>query len=246
MKRLSGVRTFVILTAAAALAACSSGSVGTIPPDSTAPKTLARGSILKLSYVTTFTKKQMNGDLGLEGQVITQIGGAPVCTAKLYLIVYQTIGVKGEPATASEGFFVPGDDCKPPFTLVGYGQGTSTVRAMKITSPTPANVEPVSLASIFAAHGYAVAATDYLGLGYSNYSYQPYLNGKAEAGAIVDAMRAARHAARKLHVRLAEKVFITGYSQGGHSILSAQKVIESENANGFHLIRDPPGAVSTR
>jgi pimeloyl-ACP methyl ester carboxylesterase len=203
---------------------------------------LARGSVISLSYVTTFSKKQMTGDLGLEGQVITQIGGAPICTAKLYLIVYATIGTKGEPATASEGFFVPGGECKPPFIMVGYGQGTSTVRAMKISSPTPRNVEPVSLASIFAAHGYAVAATDYLGLGYSNYTYQPYLNGKAEASAIIDAMRAARHAARTLHVQLAEKVFLTGYSQGGHSILSTQKVIESENADEFHLIANSPGS----
>jgi alpha-beta hydrolase superfamily lysophospholipase len=203
---------------------------------------LERGSVISTHYVTTFTKKQMNGDLGLEGQVITEIGGAPTCTVKLYVIVYQTIGAKGEPATASEGFFVPAGGCKPPFTLVGYGQGTNTVRAMKITDPVPKNVEPVSLASIFAAHGYAVAATDYLGLGYSNYPYQPYLNGSAEASAIIDAMRAARRAARALNVRLAEKVFLTGYSQGGHSILSTQKVIESENANEFHLIADSPGS----
>ena len=226
-----------------ALAGCSSGSVGTIPSQTSQPTpTLARGSVLSMRYVTTFTTKQMNGDLGLEGQVITEIGGAPVCTAKLYLIVYQTIGTKGEPATASEGFFVPGSGCKPPFTLVGYGQGTNIVRAQKITNPTPKNIEPVSLASIFASHGYAVAATDYLGLGYSNYPYQPYLNGNAEASAIVDSMRAARHAARTLHIQLAKKVFLTGYSQGGHSILSTQKVIESENASEFRLIADSPGS----
>ena len=67
---------------------------------------LARGSVISMSYVTTFTKKQMNSDLGLESQVITQIGDAPVCTVKFYVIVYQTIGVNSEPATASEGFFV--------------------------------------------------------------------------------------------------------------------------------------------
>jgi pimeloyl-ACP methyl ester carboxylesterase len=234
---------FLGIAVALAVAACSGNSVGTIPPQTSQPAPpLARGSVISMSYVTTFTKKQMNGDLGLEGQVITEIGGAPVCTAKLYVIVYQTIGAKGEPATASEGFFVPGGGCKPPFTLVGYGQGTNTVRAQKITNPTPQNVEPVSLASIFAAHGYAVAATDYLGLGYSNYPYQPYLNANAEASAIVDAMRAARHAARTLRVPLGDKVFLTGYSQGGHSILGTQKVVESENASEFHLIGDSPGS----
>jgi pimeloyl-ACP methyl ester carboxylesterase len=237
------VRSLFFTIAIVALAACTSTSVGTMPSQTSQPSpVLARGSIISMGYVTAFTKKQMNGDLGLEGQVITQIGGAPVCTVKLYVIVYQTIGTNGEPATASEGFFVPAGGCKPPFTLVGYGQGTNIVRAQKITNPTPKNVEPVSLASIFAAHGYAVAATDYLGLGYSNYPYQPYLNGNAEASAIVDAMRAARHAARTLHVPLAEKVFLTGYSQGGHSILSAQKVIESENASEFNLIADSPGS----
>jgi predicted esterase len=236
------MRAFLSIAIVLALAACSGKSVGTIPVPSQPVQPLARGSVISMAYVTTFTKKQMNGDLGLEGQVITEIGGAPVCTVKLYVIVYQTIGAKGEPATASEGFFVPAGGCKPPFTLVGYGQGTNTVRAQKITSPTHKNVEPVSLASIFAAHGYAVAATDYLGLGYSNYPYQPYLNGSAEASAIVDSMRAARRAARTLRVQLADKVFLTGYSQGGHSILSTQKIVESQNANEFHLIADSPGS----
>ncbi len=236
----------LVSAAALALAACSSGSAGgaggSSGPLPTAAPPYVRGAVISTRYVTTFTKAQMNGDLGLEGQVITAIGGAPKCTVDLYEILYQTIGTQGEPATASEGFFVPGKGCKGPFTLIGYGQGTNTVKAQKISDPTPKNIEPVSLASIFSAHGYALAATDYLGLGYSNYSFQPYLVGRSEASAIIDAMRAARNAAPKLHVPLQRKVFLTGYSQGGHSILSTQKVIEAENAAEFPLIADSPGS----
>jgi hypothetical protein len=236
-------RISVVSAVVLALAACTGATISTPPAQPPGPQPpYVRGAVVSVRYVTTFDKKQMNGDLGLEGQVITSIGGAPKCTVRLYAVVYQTIGVKGEPATASEGLFVPGSGCKGPFTMIGYGQGTNVVRAQKITDPTAKNIEPVSLASIFAAHGYVVAATDYLGLGYSNYSFQPYLVGTSEASAIIDAMRAARLVAPKLKIALASNVFITGYSQGGHSILSTQKVIEAENPNEFHLIADSPGS----
>lgn len=202
----------------------------------------ARGQIVWIRKVTVFTKAQMNGDLGLAGQVIAQIGGPPKCDVALYAIKYATIGVHGGPATASEGFFVPLKGCSGPFTLVGYGQGTNVVRAQKITDPTKLNIEPPVLAAIFAAHGYPIAATDYLGLGYSNYPYQPYLVVNAEASAVIDAIRAARAAALRLGVPLSGKLFLTGHSQGGQTALGTQKVIEAANTGEFDLIADAPSS----
>ncbi|HTX59835.1 MAG TPA: alpha/beta fold hydrolase [Verrucomicrobiae bacterium] len=237
----------VAALAALAFTACSAphGGPGALPGLSSFARPLAapaRGSVISIVKTASFGKGDLNGGLGLAGQVITALGGAPQCGVDLYAVTYNTIGVAGEPATASAGFFVPGIGCKGPFTLIGYGQGTNVVRAQKITHPTPKNIEPPVLAAIFAAHGYAIAATDYLGLGYSNYPFQPYLVVNSEASAVIDAMRAIRIAAARLHVPLSGKVFLTGHSQGGQTALGTQKVIEATLASEFDLIGDSPSS----
>jgi hypothetical protein len=196
--------------------------------------------------VTVFSTRALSGahtsgTLGFAEQVVTQLGGAPKCDVALYAILYNTIGIKGEPARASAAFFVP-SGCKGPFTLIGYGQGTNVVKAQKITHPTKVNIEPQLQAAIFASHGYAMTATDYLGLGYSNYPFEPYLVVNSEASAVIDSMRAARAAAKRLHVRLSGDVFLTGYSQGGQTSLGTEKVIEAENAGEFTLIANSPSS----
>jgi hypothetical protein len=223
-----------------ALAGCSN-SIGTVPQTGTAPVVPpARGTILSMSLVGTFTKAQMAS--GIAGPTITELGGAPKCDVTLYAIKYATIGVQGEPADASEAFFVPEKPCSGPFPLVGYAQGTNVVKAQKITQPSKNNAEPRIVAAIYAAHGDAVAATDYLGLGYSSYPYQPYLVIDAEASAVIDSMRASRTAAQRLHVALSGGVLLTGHSQGGQSAMATQRAIERDNAGEFHLIADAPSS----
>ncbi|HTX58594.1 MAG TPA: hypothetical protein VMH02_02875 [Verrucomicrobiae bacterium] len=235
-----------------ALVGCAVRGNGPVPQVAQGPAlrsaaARARGAIRWMHYVRSFTIAQLGGAsspglLGTAEEAISAFGGAPKCGVALYAIDYETVGVKGEPATASEGFFVPQRGCKGPFTLVGYGQGTNDVKAQKISDPTSVNIEPQILAAIFAAHGYPVAATDYLGLGYSSYAYQPYLVVNSEASAVIDAMRAARAAAAELHVRLNGKIFLTGHSQGGHTALGTQKVIEAQNAAEFNLFADSPSS----
>jgi predicted esterase len=230
----------VAVLTACAVAACSSTISGVQPTPASTFGPVDRGAILSMHRVATITKAQMTA--GLIGTTITELGGAPECDVALYEITYETIGAFGEGANTSEGFFVPEKGCKAPYTLVGYAQGTNTVRAQKITDPTKRNVEPVVIAAIYAAHGDAVAATEYLGLGYSTYPFQPYLVTASEASAVIDSMRASRNAAKRLGIPLANKVLITGYSQGGHAALGTQRVIEAQNAAEFKLIAGAPAS----
>jgi predicted esterase len=242
------LRNLIVATCAVAVAACgisfgshnSTPPVPTAPPPHSPPPIAQRGKIDALSRVTLITKAQMSA--GLEGSIISSLGGPPACNVVLYSIMYETIGVNGEAANASAAFFVPGTGCKGPFPLVGYGHGTNAVKEQLITQPNTSNKNftapdqnPIVVAAIFAAHGYATAATDYLGLGLSTYPYHPYLHADSEASAIVDSMRAARSAAKQLHVRLSGKVFVTGHSQGGQSSLATQRAIESQFAREFDL-----------
>ena len=201
---------------------------------------IARGTVISVTHTARLSKTAMEG--GEAGPFITSLGGPPKCDVDVYAVRYVTIGAHGEPADASAGFYVPGRGCKGPFVLIGYSQGTNFNRAMNVAVPSKKNPEPLILAGIYAAHGYVVAATDYLGLGYSTYPYEPYLVMSAEASAEIDAMRAIRNAAAKLRVALSGKVFLQGYSQGGHSTIAVQRAIASEVPSEFDVIANQPGS----
>ncbi|MDB5984489.1 MAG: hypothetical protein JWQ69_5504, partial [Pseudomonas sp.] len=88
--------------------------------------------------------------------------------------------------------------------------------------------------------GYAVVATDYLGLGRSDYKFHPYLHADSEASAIVDALRAARRLSSALQTPLSGKVMLAGYSQGGHAAMAAQRAIERDHSDEFNLVASAP------
>lgn len=234
--RTSRFWTFVLF--AFVLAGCSSNTGIQPVPEPTAA--IARGTVISVVHTATLTKTQMEG--GIAGPDITLFGGPPRCDVDVYAVRYNTIGVHGEPADASAGFYVPGPGCKGPYLMIGYAQGTNFNRAMKISNPSPKNPEPLIMAAIYGAHGYVVAATDYLGLGYSTYPYEPYLVSSAEASAVIDAMRAVRRAAKMLRVPLSGKVFLQGYSQGGHSTIAVQRAIAAEASKEFDVIANQPGS----
>ena len=194
-----------------------------------------------LVKVTTITKAQMEADPF--GALAVAAGGAPQCDVALYAVVYQTIGVKGEQANSSGALFVPQSGCKGPFPLIAYAHGTILVKAQSIEDPSSVSytgsapdASPVFIAAIYASHGYAIAATDYLGLAKSTYPYHPYLDDESEASAVIDSLRAARLSATKIGLQLTGGVFVTGHSQGGQSAVATQRAIERDEPGEFKLL----------
>ena len=89
---------------------------------------------------------------------------------------------------------------------------------------------------MYAAQGYAVVATDYLGFAKSSYAYHPYLHADSEASSVIDSIRAARNAAAAVGASLSGKVMLTGYSQGGHSSMAAHRAAERDNAAEINVV----------
>ena len=104
------------------------------------------------------------------------------------------------------------------------------------TLANPADGETFLLAAMYAAQGYTVVATDYLGYAKSAYAYHPYLHADSEASAVIDSIRAARNAAATLNVALSGKVMLTGYSQGGHASMAAHRAAERDNAGEINIV----------
>lgn len=209
------------------LAGCSLSGCGNNTP--------TRGNLIGFpKVISTLTTAQLDA-LSAAADLQTLTGTAKY-DVKVVQIKYQTIGVQpGEMTNASAAILIPsGAGCMGPFPLVAYGRGTNVEKAYALADPT--NPETISLMTFLAAQGYAVVATDFLGYALSDYPYHPYAHADSEVSVIIDSIRAARRAAPSLGLRLNGKVMLTGYSQGGHSSMAAQRAIEQENSGEFDLV----------
>lgn len=166
-----------------------------------------------------------------------EVAGSPKCGVKVYELHYRTVGVIGERATASGAMLVP-HDCTSAGdingALVAYAKGTDVRKPRTLANAD--DDETRLLMMMYAAQGYTVVATDYLGFAKSSYSYHPYLHADSEATAIIDGVRAARNAAPAAGLNLSNKVMLTGYSQGGHASMAAHRAIERDHAAEINVV----------
>lgn len=210
------------VAAAAVLAACGGGSDS---PD--------RGELLSAPVVlATLTAAQI--DAGTAASGLQALSGPARCDVKVVALDYATMGVKkGEETNASGVMLVPTGTCTAPAALVAYAKGTDVEKPRTLANPNDS--ETFLLIAMYAAQGYAVVATDYLGFAKSDYRFHPYLHADSEASSVIDSLRAAREAAGVVGAPLSGKVMFTGYSQGGHASMAAQRAAERDNAKEFEV-----------
>ena len=222
MKHLSFKLTAIC--AAALLSAC--GGSG---------ENQARGVLKESATVlTTLTAAQI--DAGTAASGLQALSGKAKCDVKVVALNYFTEGVGNEITNASGVLLVPSGAgaCASPAALIAYAKGTDVQKPR--TLAIPADGETALLTAMYAAQGYAVVATDYLGFAKSNYSYHPYLHADSEAKSVIDSVRAARYAAPNVGASLSGKVMFTGYSQGGHSSMAAHRAAERDNATEINVV----------
>ncbi|WP_025599436.1 alpha/beta hydrolase family protein [Burkholderia sp. WSM2230] len=186
------------------------------------------------------------------GQQLAQMAGAPDCGVQIVRYHYRTIGGAGEAATASGALMIPqgeGPTCSGPRPMMLYAHGTtaySKYDLADVTRTDPDNggaSEGLSVAAMYAAHGYIVAASNYAGYAGSNLSYHPYLNADQQSADMIDSLRAARVVLNGDGSRAAisenGKLFITGYSQGGFVALATHRALQ---AAGVSVTASAPGS----
>lgn len=158
--------------------------------------------------------------------------GPARCDVTLHSIVHPTVGPDGEATEASGAVLVPsGTGCAGPYPLLSYSRGTDRDRSRTLAAVD--DRETQAIAGFFAARGFVVVASDYLGYAQSTFPYHPYLHAESVARTNLDAMRASRTLLARLGVADNGKVFLTGYSQGGHAALATQRAIERDRPAGF-------------
>src|SRR5580698_5776985 len=209
--------------AAALLGACGGSSSPTATvATSTAHGTLAVNPPFRIASLNA-ASFQAELSATSSGAQLLQITGNPTCGVDFYYIKFWTLGGAGETTESSGALMVPtgaAATCSGKRPIVLYSHGTNTDKALNIADITnTSNTEGVLIAAMFAAQGYIVVAPNYAGYDISTLGYHPFLNAEQQSGEMMDILTAARAALPKtLSAATSDsgKLFITGYSEGGH------------------------------
>jgi predicted esterase len=237
-------RNLGLLTIAACslvLTACGSSSDDETPPPASANPP-ARGSLIQSPPARTASLTPAT----IAAVVTNQPGAeylidlivAPKCGIDIHHVQYNTVDPTGAATTASAAMMIPtGSDpvCQGPRPIVLYAHGTAAQRSLNLADITNAdNLEGLLAATVFTTQGYILIAPNYTGYDMSALSYNPYLNADQESKDMVDALTAARSAlptSNAPSVTDSGKLFVTGYSQGGHVAMATHRLLQETGAS---------------
>ena len=243
-------------TSAIALLSCLALTIGTsAQADSSCdPACGARGQLLDHRVTLRLSAAELSDLLtsSPSGQHLMRMAGAPACGVEVVYFRYRTIGGAGEPTTASGALMTPQGEsaaCAGPRPLMLYAHGTTTDSRYNLADIARTDAdnegagEGLSVAAMYAAHGYIVAASNYAGYAGSDLPYHPYLNADQQSADMIDALHAARAMLNgdgsPAATRENGKLFITGYSQGGFVALATHRALQ---AAGVKVTASAPGS----
>jgi len=151
----------------------------------------------------------------------------------IYEIIYKARWIDGTFRNASGIYYVPKVENAVPYVM--FGHGTQIEKKRNISDGDAQQFICLS----FAADGYAAMYPDYFGIGKGegNHLYQ---HAESEAEAYIYMLYAIDELNKKLNLKHNGQLFLTGYSQGGHSSLAAHKYIEALNDPRYKVTASSP------
>ncbi len=153
---------------------------------------------------------------------------------EMYKINYTTLDVKGILDTAS-GLVVIPDLPNKKYPLLCYQHGTIGTK-----DNVPSNLKGgYELSEIWGSMGYITFTPDLLGLGDSR-GFHPFVHAASEASAAIDMMSATKEFLYNLDQPYNEQLFITGYSQGGHSAAALHQELNDNYIDQFPVTASAP------
>lgn len=176
------------------------------------------GDALERPGVDAFYEQPADAAAGDPGSLVQTdaLLGAPLA-ARAWRLMYRTTTADGTPVVSTGVLVVPLMPAPPEGrTVVSWGHPTTG--AARGCAPSYA-FDPFALIEGLRAlldRGYAVVATDYVGMGTDG--PDSYLVGATGGNAVLDAVRAAQAVPE---ARASERVVLWGHSQGGQAVLFA-------------------------
>lgn len=213
-------------------------------PGTDGPQQPARTTLVGSTEITSLTRAQMLDRVASFG---INIGGGSTFLSlilqrdvKAYRITYKTKNTDGTEITASGALIAPMAIGTESFPILSLQHGTIFDDAQ---APSYFTTSPdVNAGTLFASNRYIVACPDYIGFGESKNVPHPYLHRQTQASASLDMLRAARDFVGQNGIRWDGKVFLAGYSQGGHATMSLLKMMEEQFPTEFSITAASCGA----
>ncbi|MEL6867234.1 MAG: lipase family protein [Bacteroidota bacterium] len=157
----------------------------------------------------------------------------------IYSIVYNSLD-GGEPVEVSGLVFIP-KEVNDALDIIQNHHGTiipgdDEAVPSSYTAGTWGSSEMYLVGATMAANGKVVSMPDYVGYGISSDREHPYTIHHELAEVSVDMLRASRQLIATLSLDFSNKVFLTGWSEGGGAALATHKYLQEKYTSEFDLI----------
>lgn len=153
-----------------------------------------------------------------------------------YKLIYNTT-FKGKTIQVSGLLGIPKNAPITP-SLLSAQHGT-IFRAAEAPSNFPNTFSGFEL---FASAGFTTIVPDYIGYGITQNITHPYYDKKSSALTVVDMIKAAKYFLKKQNTAISNRLFITGYSEGGYVTMAAQEEIETNPEHQLTVTAAAEGA----
>lgn len=192
-----------------------------------------KAQLVSYNLQESFTKQELSTFLNNSG---FSLPITPKYEVDVYQILYKTPYKHIDSLIVTSGIVAIPKAVDCPSLLAAYGHGTFSARNTSASFDAPER--PITF--LFAGFGGVVTVMpDILGLGVgagdSSILTHPYVNTFHIGHTLINSMRAARELADILSSPLNGEVVLTGYSQGGHSCMAANKLIQENYAQEFNV-----------
>ena len=153
-----------------------------------------------------------------------------------YKISYMAPNEEGDLVINSGAIFLPVNAlCSSPMLSWQHGTIVSDLAA-----PSE-NIDESIIGVVSASHGYVVVMSDYLGLG-SGEGFHNYCHATTEASSVINLIVEGLVFAESQGVNTNSKIFLMGYSQGGHSTMASVRDIEQNWSDVLNITASAPMA----
>jgi len=194
--------------------------------------TLLEKNLISSSFKLDFSKNEILSFLQLSG--ISGLESYFQYDIELHEITYETTYL-GQSIEASGLVAFPKTSNAMPMLSFQHGTIASDNEA-----PTEDNTS--SILSGLASTGYVFMIPDFIGFGISSDVLHPYYNKALSASVVLDMVTAVQQLASQEGYRLNNKLYLTGYSEGGYVTLAAHQSFESNPIEDIELIASAPAA----
>ena len=199
----------------------------------------ARGAVVSSQKIESYTAEEIQQEIS---RVIPSLLAAliqPTFGVDVYKISYTTFDLDGNITKVSGAVLVP-QGVSGDLPWMSYQHGTVTNKG-GVPSRGLSNSFEVLIGLMLAGDGAVVSMADYLGLG-DHEGFHPFLHADSEAWTSLDMLRATKEFSQGIGIPLNEELFLVGYSQGGHSTMALQRLMEQGGAPEFNLTASAPMA----